>query len=730
MKRFIHRGYFLEIFTQLRTAGIVMASVLMLFNAPTLIGNATALFENNLMNVPSAESMALYMMGFIYIASLVLTFIAYNWLNHRSTSDFYHALPIKRSRIYWSTFLAVALWIAIGITGYAIVYLALYLITGMPFNYLTFLCVYLNMLIGIVHVVGVVSLACAISGTRFVNLFASFAILLVPRILLMVLALFVWMNADYLPVTRIFFLFDPSYNIFGTPYMEMVGSFASLLGESHLSVDFCSIPAMLYAAAHACLLAFLGCIAFKRRPSESAGMPMRSRLMQGAIRTAIGLPLLLILVLMLSQEEFYLSVSVLLVLFSFTFYCLYELISTKSAKRMVRAMPLFTICIAIAMLYLFIPKLIALGSESINADESNIASVELTGTGDSVYSRYIGDGDSYLSHCRNKMRVDDPQAIRIIARAYERSVATHKTDLYDTDYLYMVRIHRKNGRALYRNLRLTSTELSKLNEIVAQTDAYIEISASYPKGTQYYSAQSLTLSESREIGRLFKEEYETLSKDDRLRLSGFFEYDYRSEQFSHSFYTLIYNGVYGTNSYSGRFPICDLTPKTAQRYAEILSQKYNEHTTDELRSTMRWMETGIYSKPDQYGTNPYVNYHLSSIRIGNSVILRYPGTFYQNSDGKLLPKSTDPEEYEILKILLDANLTDGAEGVTVCIGDLYNSSYSYGFVYNRSLNSNVVTFNLNLSDEQLAQIITLYEQYAARIESNNLALQLGIDYDF
>ena len=39
MKPIIHRGYFTEVFKQLKTAGIVMSCILMMFNIAPLITN-------------------------------------------------------------------------------------------------------------------------------------------------------------------------------------------------------------------------------------------------------------------------------------------------------------------------------------------------------------------------------------------------------------------------------------------------------------------------------------------------------------------------------------------------------------------------------------------------------------------------------------------------------------------------------------------------------------------
>ena len=740
MKKLFHRGLFTEVFLQLRTAGIVMACILMLTNAGPLITNITALFKSSLPAVPSSSTLAMPMMLFIYVASLVLTFIAFSWLNRRSTSDFYHALPIRRTQIYCSTVLAVMLWIAIGITGYAAVHALLYLVTGLPFNYLTYLCVYGNMLIGIIQVVGIVSLACAISGTRFVNLFAAAAILLIPRALFMLFGVFINLNADFLPVTQIFFLFNPSYNIFGTPYMVLFDGLMDALGDYGGSVDFCNALAALYSLVHALLLVFLACIAFVHRPSESAGMPIKNRFLQAVLRTAFGLPVLLLLALLIDQGTFSFYLTVILILIAFTVYCLFELISTKSAKRMLKAMPLFTICLGIAALYLFIPKLVGKAASAIQVDESEITSfeIELDYIRNETFNTVRSDSDDYILQSSQTVRIDDEQAIRMIARAYRHTVVNRTRD---NTQKYIVRIHRSNGCDLVRSLGITLEEHEKLMEYMIDNTDFSEICVEYPAGAHYYAADRLNRWEANEIGKLYEEEFNALSKEDRLVLKEMlFASDSAMNHPSRIYYQLRMRGVCGTNSYTGLFVITDLTPKTAQRYTEILAKNASK---DLLRRAEVWMRTGNYPNEGEKGNDDggllsYYSYTYrvspDNLYIGNTIQIDFISRSYENANDAvdiIVPaKLTDPEYYEILQILLNAEITENSkEGVTIRMGSYgsYNSADLSILGIDMDSSSVDSLFCLELSDEQLARIRELYEQHAAREqkEADEAAMRYG-----
>ena len=426
MNKVFHKGYFWEMFRQLKIAGIVAAAILMLTNvssALTVIPGFLS-FDGTTTSIPGGYELALPMMTYVYVAGLVFTFIAFNWLNRRSYSDFYHSLPLTRKQIYGSSVLAILTWMIIGLSAHAFVRAFISFVFGAPFNYLLYLCVYLNMVIGAIEVVGAVSIACAISGTRFVNVFASIVILFVPRFLLYVMGIFIEQSSPIMlnGVSNTSLLLDPSYNIIASPYAPIVASISGY----NVSIDYAKLPAILWSLCYSSVLIVLGGIAFNKRLSETAGLPTKSRLFQAAVRTAIGLPLLLILMFLIVTEDAMLVPAVLLVMFSFIFYCLYELISTKSPKKMAKAMPLWFICLGISLLYLVVPKLVNKAEMSVKVSEDKVKGIYLVSdSNDGFFERLVyGSGDNgYSDILRDEIEITDAESIRIISDAYNRNIS-------------------------------------------------------------------------------------------------------------------------------------------------------------------------------------------------------------------------------------------------------------------------------------------------------------------
>ncbi|MCR5610237.1 MAG: hypothetical protein K6F68_00185 [Clostridiales bacterium] len=703
MNKIFHKGYFSEMFRQLKVIGIVAAIILMASNFTTAVSalmsfaSETGVLANR---IPGGFELAMPMMMYVYLSGLVFTFVAYNWLNRRAYSDFYHALPVTRKQMYYSTFLAIIIWMAIGLTAYSIVHSLIYLIFDLPFNYLLFFCVYVNMLIGAIEVVGAVSLACAISGTRFVNLFASIVILFVPRFLLSVMSVFIETDAPYMlsSIASYSLFFDPSYNIIATPY----GSIVQMISNGAYTVNYAKIPAMIWSLCWSVLLVFLGGIAFNKRASETAGIPTKSKLFQTVVRTAIGLPLLLLLMYLIVNEEATLVAGVFLVLFSFIFYCLYELISTKSPKKMVKAMPLYFVCVGIALLYLVIPKLIIKAESTVKVDENRTKGFYVLKTENGFFSEFgLGGDQTYSSIKKEKIRITDDKAIEILCKAYDRNVSMiNKNSDTGSGMWLTVKIDRTNGTDIVRNILFSESEYNTLSQLLEKNEDYYKAGIAFPPGHKYFFVNGLTRQEARKLAAVYEEEFASLDDAKKLMLksnmSGYIfgidsvdPFEVSTGRFN---MTLQVSGCVGAKNFNESFAINNFTPKSLKMYIDIINQRNGDEGLKMLDELKAWFETG--------GDNGSSEYYVD---IGNVTNVYFYDTNYgvnsfSGNNSKLLPKDADPEVYEMIKMLANAELSDDPENalqVTVYVSWHKEKNISY---------SSEKVIYLKLSDEDLSRI--------------------------
>ena len=140
----IHRGYFREIFRQLRAKGLVGTFLLATLNMICFTALITAEPVNSTVSHFDPRLMALPMLLFLYLMVPIMVFGAYRWLNKRRESDFYHAIALTRVQLYATTAAAIFSWILIALGSYAVVQVILFTAFGWPINYLLYLCVFLN----------------------------------------------------------------------------------------------------------------------------------------------------------------------------------------------------------------------------------------------------------------------------------------------------------------------------------------------------------------------------------------------------------------------------------------------------------------------------------------------------------------------------------------------------------------------------------------------------------
>ena len=649
MSRFIHKGYFKEMLRQLKTAGIVSACVFMLGNFSTLLSLLVGVM-GGMPSIPNAEALAGGSRIFIYVTGFLFTFIAFGWLNKRSSSDFYHAVPVTRTQMYFSTVLAILLWMFIGIIAFAVVKTLIYLVFGMPFNYLLHFCVCVNMLIACVEVVGAVSLACAISGTRFVNFVAAIVILFAPRALFAVLAQFIdSLQNGSLVVSSMSIFFNPTYNMIAMPYSLLPNIFGG--ANPYNTVDFANVWAMLYTLCYSVILVVLGCVAFNKRKSEAAGVPTTNKTFQRVIGVIIGLPLLLVIDAIILQGDLgdFLILVVMLLVFAFVFYCLYNLISTKSAKKTAAAMPWFLVSIGVALVMLLLPKLIVKHEESIKLEASEIKGYylpDLDADNDIYdYFYYSSDNTDYLSTIGRRIMFADAESAKLIADEFNDD---HRENYGDNTRM-LVRIVRKHGRDLTRWMTFTHGEAERLRECREQNERYAASLTEFPVGRNYYSAGILNKIDSEKVAKIFKEEFESLPAEKRKALNRAATLPYYSDNYA----TLTIYGCLGVNNYYQTYRLDRSLPKTYTAYLGLVNEKFGNTAMKALDDIIAWSTTGDISRDNE------LYFYLSLSGNLSYGISRY--TLYYDWMSSKKPVDTDPEFCELMKILRRGELTNDIE---------------------------------------------------------------------
>lgn len=653
MKKLIHPGFFREIFRQLRGKGLVATFI--------LAGLNLVFFSIYLTRDPvkasighfDARLMAAPMLIMLYVFVPVMTFGAYRWLNKRVESDFYHAIPLTRTQIYATTSAAIFLWLTIALGSYAVVHAILRTAFGLPINWLLFLCVFVNMLIALIEIVAAFSIGLSLCGRGFTAFFQSVAVLFLPRVLLTAFWILTEVDSGFtLPFSMILPFFNPEYNIAATPIHSLI-----------YGINYANPLAMLYSLVMSTGLLLLGGVAFRKRKSELAEIPYASKVLQAATRVMFGMPQLMAITVILNvwlrygwdedfmPREILIPLLITSILFSFIFYCLYELISSRKMKKVVKAMPGYILCLALSAFFIFVPFWVGKARTLTPIAAEEIKSFRISNESTILIPSNVSGSETWTDYVLYHHTFSDTHASALIAlQSKEDSSEQQKGD--EVNFTDMQRIIVNKGGLFKKMVNLPSYSgmlktKDKLLRICKNDASFGDELVAYPKGQITYYAQGLTLAEARTVGRLFREDYEKLTDEQRMSLIGSYGtvIDVVQSKSPIALSIGLY-GSYGTENYYMYYRVNELTPNAAKAMLGYLNARNEKKVREELKTLVEWMEhpiDGVAFDQFNVGTRSFNQWNLWN---------------YEDKRHFATPKDAHPDEYKLLKALSEAPLTD------------------------------------------------------------------------
>ncbi len=653
MKKLIHPGFFREIFRQLRAKGLVATFILAGLNLVFFSVYLTRDPVEATISHFDARLMALPMLMMLYVFVPVMVFGAYRWLNRRAESDFYHAIPLTRAQIYATTNAAIFLWLLIALGSYAVVHAIMRTAFGLPINYPLFLCVFINMLIAMIEITAAFSIGLSLCGRGFTAFFQSVTVLFLPRVLLTVFWLLTEVDSGYtLPFSMILPFFNPEYNIAATPLHSLI-----------YGINYANPLAMLYSLLYSTGLLLLGGVAFNKRRSELAEIPYASKALQTATRVMFGMPQLAAITVILNVwirygwDEDFIPSEILIplvmtsVLFSFIFYCLYELISSRKMKKVVKAMPGYVLCLALSAFFIFVPFCIGKARILTPVDAEEIKSFRFSNESTILIPSGIDRNESWVNFVLHRHTFSDADANALIANQSKEDRKEQQKD-ETVNFTDMQRIIVIKGGLFRKMVNLPSYSgtlktKEKLLKICNSDPAFTAELAAYPKGQITYYAQGLTLAEARTVGRLFRDDFEKLTDEERLSLIVSNDSVINSSGAASTVdLGITLYGSYGTKNYYASYRINELTPNAAKAMLGYLNARNEKKVREELKALVEWME------------HPRDDKAFSNFSVGTREVNQWNLWDYEEQRKFATPKDAHPDEYKLLKALSEAPLAD------------------------------------------------------------------------
>ncbi|MBO5306159.1 MAG: hypothetical protein J6B12_05295, partial [Clostridia bacterium] len=353
---------------------------------------------------------------------------------------------------------------------------------------------------------------------------------------------------------------------------------------------FANNPLIIYTVLVTLLVFAIGAVCYVRRKSETATKSAPSKLLQHVYRTAISLPFFLFVVLTTITNGMEMSTQLVFLILAILVYCLFELMTTKKIKSLVKALPMILIPMLLSVVFTFA---VYVARDAVLNQVPDIDDIEAVGMQDSV-----SYNPSYSDLRTNETFVESDEAKKIILNALKRDVDQirnygnfsytiigEKNENIDIYCKETFTFRLKNGRTFGRYLRLTEWEYERLMSIFLESfdylGAYLDLPSSKEVDVVRVYSYDIDREGEKRLWASFVQEYNALSSKEQLAYT---EASYRGDEVGR----FRVSGTYRLKSFRSDYAILyEYMPKTAKMYLDMAAE------TGQLQQDMMTLEMMI-----------------------------------------------------------------------------------------------------------------------------------------
>lgn len=685
---------YLDMLKQQRTLALVIIVLLIVATALPIIFQYSNYLAQKPQNpqyigtIPGIIETGYVLIMFMYLGTIALVFNAFGYLNKRSSSDFYHSLPDTRMCQYISISASVMTWIAMSIVSVLLCVLLGYSLTGMPFNYSyipRLLIVYLS---GSLLVTSVALLAVGITGTRFTNIVLTGLILFLPRFVLFLTTTVVLNNVPIASSADFGLLLNPVYNI-PTYFI-----FGSMVFPFNAGIVFDNAPSVIYTFALAAVYYCLALVVHIRRRSETADKSAPSRLLQHVYRICVALPFAILIAYgATSRNVVFISNSVIIFLvMSLGAYFLFELITTKKAKNMLKAAPYYLFVVAICAVFAVSVNVVSNAVLNTTPEPDEIAYVRIIGN----YSPY--EQKTYQQLLVENIRYEDAQMKNILSDNLKETVEdlNRQTGYYEGKTSVNACLHLKSGATVTRRISMKYTDYDKLFEQMKKNEEYKNSYRKMPEDNEitwfnFYPVEGNS-TQDKQLWELLKQEYAALT-DEQF---GFLTNSGPSDNTEDFIITSgAVQGSIGLDKFYSSYGISNLTPQSAALYMQACNDASEPIATmfDEAKQLL------ASGKPEFFTLSMGI-YNLTESPLYAEF---YLDRYSQNVPGKYASFDKD-DMIDIIDILSSGEFCTDVNEAFIRV-----SAYGYS-QESGSFDTDSYAF-IKLSAQKLNELTNILEQY-------------------
>lgn len=689
-QKYFSINLFWDFFKQIKLTGIILTAVLCIITAvPTF---AQYITNGRYMDEAAQISQVTPVLYFaIYVIPIIYTAGIFKFLNKRRDSDFFHSLPPTRLCMYFSGCLASFCWSLITVMSMILIgYLSLIICSiSCPAIYVGYLIAY-NAVVALI-ITGCACIALSATGTLLPGLCLTLIIMFLPRLILTLINIMVRDQSIIASALNDGLLFNQNYNFVTAPLFS-----ALVLGYSSAITLPSFAGGYIYTGILGLIYILFGALAFRARKSESAEKSAPNRALQHIYRLLISLPTLLAAAVLITADSDE-SLIVILIVLSVIIYFVYEAITTKSFKSMLKAAPLFLADIAVC-------AIVCLASYGISqnilnhtpqADEVNHIEINMSNN-DGYYVT-----PSYTQALQATIEYKNEDIISLACEQLDKTAQTAKAiknNPYTDEYISgrSVTFVLNSGTKITRTVDFGNAS-AQFENLLWSEPAYVENLIKLPNDSQIssignYWPLNLSQDQLQELWNSYKEEYAALSDESKAEA--------KAQDYSSSPFYINLTGTVGLTVWSDRYTITSLTPKTFSMAAQYVNQRQPISQFEEkLQSAQEMVEQS--NKYDIYMDIEFFN--TSQLDIKDEEL----AAMFQ--EGYTTTVSSDDEEYlSVMEIINNCTMTEAQPDQPILT--LYLIIYEQDEENGYSVRSAESYVAVSIDQESLVSLINLLFQ--------------------
>lgn len=382
-----------------------------------------------------------------------LTLFLFSFLLKRNSSDFFHSIPHKKICVFVSFFMSIMIWtfiIEFSAALFSVIFAKIF-ISNIVFDFAYIFKTLLGIYIASMAVCAGILMAVSITGNFLSNVIVSGFILLAPKIF-----------ADFFldQINKL------AYNVF-----DVESFFPVLFGKYNLVTSFMSVSDFtemgnakyqLYTFILFAIMFVAALILFNKRKSEVAGNAASYKFLQDVYRIVFTM-ILCLLPLNMIFEDYGKTGIISLYVIILIFYFVYEIVTTKSVKNLIKIIPGIFIVIILNVCIIFGVKIVSKRILNYKPEIKDMSAVEIMM--DSSNYRYYRGINNF------KIKVEDEAGMKNLIAALDATIRFNRDGILENEELgesYRVCYYEKNGEKYYRNVVITPSRLKAVLKAVTK----------------------------------------------------------------------------------------------------------------------------------------------------------------------------------------------------------------------------------------------------------------------